>query len=130
MIERAVLGVALLGLLAMAYFVAWRLYQTWQRNGARKLARLVAGGPTILYFTTPDCFTCRVAQEPELERLQRGRPGIPVIKINALQRRDLARGFRVLTVPTTVVVDARGEVVAVNNGLAPADQLLEQLGVL
>ncbi len=86
------------------------------------------GIPAILYFTTPGCVPCKTVQRPALqsliallgERLQ-------VIEVNAEERHDLADYWGVLSVPTTFILDSRGEPRRVNQGVADADKLLRQL---
>ncbi len=87
------------------------------------------GAPAILYFTTPDCAPCRTIQRPALEELhsQFG-DRLQIIQIDASERMDLANQWGVLSVPTTFVIDARGQPRHVNNGVASAAQLRRQLG--
>ena len=82
-----------------------------------------ADGPSILYFTTDSCSVCRTHQEPALSSLE----GVPVRKVDAVVEAALARRFGVLTVPTTVVLDADGTTRHVNYGFATASKLREQL---
>jgi hypothetical protein len=41
----------------------------------------------------------------------------------------VARAFRIMTVPSTVVLDARGVVLAANQGFATTERLAEQVGL-
>ncbi len=136
MIERALILVFFALLIAATAFT-WRLAQ---RRHLATLARRAAvdggspgeaGLPTILYFTTPDCAQCRLRQTPILEQLlsELGRP-VVLRKVDALEHEDLARRYGVLTVPTTVILDAAGRPRAINHGLATADQLRRQLASL
>jgi len=79
-------------------------------------------------FTTPECTQCRLRQTPILEQLL-SELDYPVVlhKVDALEREDLARQYGVLTVPTTVVLDATGRPRAINHGLATANRLRRQL---
>jgi thioredoxin 1 len=47
--------------------------------------------------------------------------------VDASAQPSVAQTFGVLTVPTTVVLDARGRPVAVNHGFTPADRLASQV---
>jgi hypothetical protein len=67
-------------------------------------------------------------QRPALARLleQRGEQ-VNVIEIDAPSSPDLTRRYAVLTVPTTVILDASGQARAVNYGFAPVARLLAQV---
>lgn len=84
----------------------------------------------VLAFTTPDCIPCKTVQRPALEALERQFPGRVVSReVDALDVPDLARRFGILTVPSTVVIGANGEVRAINHGTATADRLAAQAGL-
>lgn len=88
------------------------------------------GRPTVVVFSTPSCAACWTAQKPALAALERRAPGaVRVIPVDAAERPGVAGAFGVMTVPSTVVLDARGAVVTANQGLATADRLAAQLGV-
>jgi hypothetical protein len=55
---------------------------------------------------------------------------VEVVEIDATERPDLAKAWGVMSVPTTFVLDARGEARYVNNGVARAEKLLEQIQAL
>lgn len=81
----------------------------------------------ILAFSTPDCQQCHRIQAPALRRVVEARGDvISVIDIDASSSPELARRYQVLTVPTTVVLDAAGQAHAVNYGFANTKRLLEQ----
>ncbi|MCS7222244.1 MAG: thioredoxin family protein [Anaerolineae bacterium] len=133
MIERLLILAAFALVITMIALV-WRMAQR------RHLAALVRRGiaepgapgaerlPTILYFTTPDCAQCRLRQTPILEQLLLELDHAIVLrKVDALEREDLARRYGVLTVPTTVILDAAGRPRAINHGLATADRLRRQI---
>jgi len=85
------------------------------------------GRPLIVAFSTASCGVCRSAQKPALRRLAAEMTGIQVLEVDAGERPELARAFGVVTVPTTVVFAASGEVVAANHGYTPSDRLREQI---
>ena len=84
--------------------------------------------PVIVYFTTPDCAPCKTVQRPALNRVRQllGEK-LEVVEIDATQRPDLAKIWGVMSVPTTFLLDARGEARFVNNGVTRAEKLMEQL---
>lgn len=91
-------------------------------------AGIQPGRPGILYFTTPDCAPCKTVQRPALLRLrERLGDSLQIVEINAMDQPELARAWHVLSVPTTFIIDARGEPRHVNHGVAGADKLLQQL---
>lgn len=120
---------ALFGLLLMVGFVLWRLSEPRRLAAlARRAPGRVDGGPAILYFTAPGCTQCRLQQTPILERLlaEVGAP-IRLHKVDAVAEDELARAYGILTVPTTVLLDASGRPRAINHGLATAERLRAQL---
>ena len=87
-----------------------------------------AGKPAILYFTTPGCAPCKTVQKPAIRQIKEmlGEM-LQVIEIDASQQPELAQRWGVLSVPTTFVIDSRGQARHVNHGVARADKLLKQL---
>lgn len=86
-------------------------------------------GPiSILAFSSEDCRQCHTMQMPALENLLRMcGDAVEIFDIDAVQEAELAKQYRVMTVPTTVVLDGRGQVRAVNYGFASTKQLMEQV---
>jgi len=85
-------------------------------------------GVRILAFSSDDCRPCHTLQKPALERLLAKRPdALNVTYIDAPSAPELTRRYQVLTVPTTVVLDATGKPRAINYGFANADKLLAQI---
>ena len=117
---------------------AWALWRLWLGQRARRLAlatvpaqvaQALPPGPALLYFTTESCAQCRFQQAPILaELIDSGAP--PVHKLDALEHQSLAQHFGVMTVPTTVVLDAAQRPIAVNHGLATLSTLHAQLAAL
>jgi thioredoxin 1 len=84
--------------------------------------------PAVLYFTGAACTICHTAQTPALERLANDLGGSAVIhEIDVADKPDLARRYRVMSLPTTVVLAPDGTVAAVNVGFASANRIHEQL---
>ena len=82
----------------------------------------------ILAFSSATCHQCRQLQAPALKRVldQRG-TDVAVVDVDAPAEPELAQHYQVLTVPTTVVLDATGRARAVNYGFANTVKLLEQV---
>ncbi len=122
-------------LIAIAAVGAVALVLRVQRRGQRRLVGRVVetlGGrrplPSILYFTGEACTICRTAQEPALRTLATGiDPGIDIREIDIAAEPELARRYRVMSLPTTIVLDGSGQVSGINVGFASGDVLRRQL---
>jgi len=110
---------------------------TLQRSRQRRLvgtlrlsdagSRGEIGSPDILYFTGENCTICHVAQRPALERLRHLIEDVDIREIDVAEDRGAARAFRVMTLPTTVVLDPSGLATAVNAGFAGESTLRDQV---
>jgi len=123
-------GIALL-LIGGSLALAW-IYRRWLRRHTSALladlGKLRPGAFVLVYFTTPSCVPCKTVQRPAIESLDRllGK-ALQVIEIDASQQPELASRWGVLSVPTTFVIDPRGEVRHINHGVARAERLLLQI---
>jgi thioredoxin-like negative regulator of GroEL len=82
----------------------------------------------ILAFCSEDSQQCRVLQAPVLRRVVEARGDVvSVMNIDAPSSPELTQRYHVLTVPTTVLLDASGKVHAVNYGFTNAQSLLKQI---
>jgi phosphoribosylanthranilate isomerase len=82
----------------------------------------------ILAFSTPNCVQCHRLQAPALQRVLEARgEAVAIVDIDASTSPELAQRYQVLTVPTTVVLDATGQAHTVNYGFANTKRLLEQV---
>ena len=82
----------------------------------------------ILAFSSADCRQCHELQIPALQRVLDARGSkVSVAEVDAPNSNDLTQRFRVLTLPSTVVMDAAGRAHAVNYGFANTQRLLEQV---
>jgi thiol-disulfide isomerase/thioredoxin len=98
------------------------------KNHAFTLFNKLPNKPVIVYFTTPDCAPCKTVQRPAIDRVSDllGEK-LEVVEIDATERPDLARVWGVMSVPTTFLLDSRGEARYVNNGVARAEKLIQQI---
>jgi thioredoxin 1 len=110
-------------------WIAWQGIKLWLRHNIHvDPGTLKDGRPTLLYFHSDECAPCRLQQSPIVASLRRTMgEGVRFQEWNAVAHPDIARRYRVLTVPTTVVIAPGGEVVAVNYGVTRADKLRRQL---
>jgi hypothetical protein len=122
-------ALVILGLVAAALGVQ----RSWQRRlvgtTVRGTAIGVAGAVNcdILYFTGDSCTVCHVAQRPALARLRALLHDVEIREIDVALEPALARSYRVMTLPTTVVLNADGRTVALNTGYASEVVLRDQV---
>ena len=122
-------------LIAVAVVGGVALLLRVQKGGQRELVGIVvdpadhAGTlPSILYFTGEACTICHTAQRPALRALAAAiDPAIEIREIDIAVDPDLARQYRVMSLPTTIVLGPSGRVTDINVGFANADVLRRQL---
>jgi thiol-disulfide isomerase/thioredoxin len=128
---RFLLAIVIIGFGVFAYWCINQRLLLKAQNNALSLFSKLPDKPVIVYFTTPDCVPCKTIQRPALYKLSSLMGDkLEVIEIDATQRPDLARQWGVMSVPTTFLLDARGEARYVNNGVARVEKLMEQLQTL
>jgi thiol-disulfide isomerase/thioredoxin len=82
----------------------------------------------ILVFSSADCAQCHQLQAPALERvMQAYGDKVTLLEVDAPNEPELTERYRILTVPSTVVLDAAGHAHAVNYGFANTQKLLAQV---
>jgi len=123
------IGIIILG--AAAYWLINQRLLVRAKTNLFTLFKTLPRKPVLVYFTTPDCAPCKTVQRPAIEQVSNlfGEK-LHVIEINVYERPDLARVWGVISVPTTFLLDARGEARYVNNGAARANKLMEQIQTL
>ena len=123
------IGIIFLGILAYWFINQYLL--TRARNNINHLLNPLPNKPMIVYFTTPDCVPCKTIQRPALDTLTSMLgDGLHIVEIDAVEHPDLAKTWGVMSVPTTFLLNARGEARYVNNGVVRAEKLMEQLQTL
>jgi thiol:disulfide interchange protein len=136
-LERLLLLSALAALVVVGMVAAraWSRRQTRQlRSGPASalweaLGERPDGRPVIVAFSTNGCAACRSAQAPALEavELSLGPSSVRIVRVDAAARPDVVKAFGVMTVPSTAVFGADGQLSAYNRGFAAADRLVDQL---
>ncbi|HTE04222.1 MAG TPA: thioredoxin family protein [bacterium] len=119
-----------LSLVAAVLAVSWAglAWRSWRFRRRPAADLLVDSRPLVLAFSTPDCVPCKTIQKPALEELQRRyQDRVNIREVDALAQPELAGRFGILTVPSTVVVGARGDVLAINHGAADWEKLAQFL---
>lgn len=131
MTERLLILALIIAVLAIAW-LALRL-RSWRfrrRNARDVLTQFGIHEPLVLAFSTPECVPCRMQQRPALHELLRRYPNrMAVREVDATVDPALADRFGIMTVPSTVVVDARGRIIAINHGVARWERLAAQLSL-
>ena len=124
------IAVAVIGVAALLL----RLQRTRQRRLVGKVVDLPAAtlepesGPSILYFTGVHCTICHTAQRPALNALDSRIAGAaPIREVDVAVEPELARRYRVLSLPTTIVLRGDQTVADINVGFANAEKLEKQL---
>ena len=126
MAERIIIVFGVMAVVGLMW-LAWHLYKSLLVRRIGESGQK-SGKPTLLYFTADYCTTCRLRQTPVVQELvdRLGRC-VTVEAYDVTENRDLAKKYRVLTLPTTVVINREGQVNAVNYGLTPLAKLEQQL---
>jgi len=122
--ERVLLTVLLIAL----GFSAYAIGQRWHlRQASRQTGPVRSGRPAVLYFRSDHCAPC-VTQWRFLEQVQaQFGDGLAIEKIDADLEPEKTERFGVFTLPTTLMMDARGVVRHANYGLADARKLNAQV---
>ena len=127
-LTRTLITLSLIALGIGLYYLTNRVILARVRGRKLGLESLRPGIPAILYFTSPTCVPCKTIQHPELARLkeQMG-DGVQIIQVDCTERPYLAEYWGVLSVPTTFIIDAKGQPRGVNHGVMRAVKLLKQI---
>jgi thiol-disulfide isomerase/thioredoxin len=115
---------------ALLILAGTAVYWLLRQGHLRRLNRVVGGEtavsphPTVLYFHSDTCAACPT-QARYLDRLEA--TGVTIRSIDAEAERETAAEYGVFTLPTTILVDGRGQVRQVNYGLTPTHKLARQV---
>lgn len=123
MIERLLLTLLLL-------LAGVAVYYIFRQVHLRRLAPVAATEPTLLYFRSDSCAVCPTQHRyiDQLREMWHGR--LAVRQINVDEEQETAVQYGVFTLPTTLLVDASGNVRQINYGLTNAHKLRQQLETL
>jgi thiol-disulfide isomerase/thioredoxin len=110
------------------YWAANRWTLARSRMRVRQDPFLTKGKPVIVYFTPVAVLARGRVRRPALQRLmnQVGEK-LQVVEIDASQQPEMASQWGVLSVPTTFIIDAKGDPKHINHGVAPLEKLQKQL---
>jgi len=84
--------------------------------------------PSLLFFSSATCAICHSAQRPAIDALRtRLDPLVRIREVDVAEEPDVARQYRVMALPTTVILGPDGAVAGINVGFASAERLTAQL---
>lgn len=128
---RSLLAIGIIILGVGAYWLINQRLLVRARKNVFSLFNTFPNKPVLIYFTTPTCAPCKTVQRPAIEKIAKlfGEK-LHVVEIDATERPDLAKTWGVMSVPTTFLLDSRGEARYVNNGVTRAEKLMEQIQTL
>ena len=81
--------------------------------------------PVLLDFWASWCGPCRMVS-PIVDEIAQERPDVKVCKANVEEQRELAAAFKVMSIPTLVVMKG-GKIINRALGARPKEQILELL---
>ena len=81
--------------------------------------------PVLLDFWASWCGPCRMVS-PIVDEIAQERPDVKVCKVNVEEQRELAAAFKVMSIPTLVVMKG-GKIINRAPGARPKEQILELL---
>lgn len=126
MLDRLVITFIIIGGLGLLW-LGWIYYKA-RLVKTLQPADTPGGKPALLYFTADYCASCKYQQLPIINRLiETFGDSVAVLRYDVTERPDLAGRYKVLTLPTTIVLDSRGQVAHLNYGVTQQSKLETQL---
>lgn len=111
-------------LIVAAALLVYTLFERWQRQ---QINGRVSNKPELLYFSSATCAACP-AQASYLEKLASNwQQTLNIRKIDVDTEPETANRYRVMSLPTTMIVKQDGKVHAINHGLTSHHKLQKQL---
>jgi thioredoxin-like negative regulator of GroEL len=129
MIERIAIIITIIGLvLLFRWYIGWRSQRATQQDV--KLTHFPLGQAGIIALYTEHCVQCERLQKPALARLQKRRHDVAVVWRSIQEEAQLVTQLGIMTVPTTLVRNAKGQITNVNMGYVDEEVLIQQLSAV
>ena len=126
MLERVVITITMVAGLGLLW-LSWQYYKVRLAQRIRPDG-ISTGKPTLLYFTGEYCTSCKLQQTPIVEKVRSKLGNSVAIKTYDVSHSpDIASRYKVLTLPTTIVLNKQGQVKAINYGVTQQRKLETQL---
>jgi thioredoxin-like negative regulator of GroEL len=126
MVERIVIALAVVAIGLIAYWSLLWLQRRRAAQGSKRGGR--TGRSALLVFTSPTCAPCKLQQLPIVDRvLVDWRDKIDYELVDVAERPEITSQYGVWSVPTSIVLDAQRQVIAINQGVVFEKKLREQL---
>ena len=128
MLIRVVITVALIlfGLVSYGILRALHHHRLQQAASAHQSPR-AGDQPRLLYFCSDHCAPC-LTQAKVLEQLPAAlAQQVAIEQVDVERERETAAHFSIFTVPTTLLLDRKGQVRHVNYGLTHSRKLIYQM---
>ena len=124
------IAIALVGLVALATVIGlvWRATTGRSRAAHGEAHDFATGRPALLQFSTEVCAPC-VSTHALLERIA-GEREVDHIDVDVTHRPDIANRFNLLQSPTTLVLDAQGNIHARIGGAPRHSDVLAALDTI
>lgn len=122
MLDRLLIAIGIFLAAGLAYGIFTRI-QRRRASGVESGSR--ADGPWVLYFRSDHCTSCETQAELFTKLDTQTRSLIEPVDVDA--EPDRAEAYGILTLPTTLILDASGEVQQINYGVTKPEKLKRQL---
>ena len=125
---RFILAISISGIGAGIYFLISKLSLLQAGKKAGLPADYVPGKPALVYFYSDKCVSCRYLQKPEISKLSADYgDSVQIFDIDTIRNPELASRWGILSLPTTLILDAKGKAKHINHGAVKAVKLRQQL---
>ncbi len=106
MVERLMVTAVILGCLSLLW-LGWHWYKARLAQTIRPIEIEASNGlPTLLWFTADYCAPCKLQQAPIVAELANNLgSAVTIKKIDVSQNPDLIDHYKVLTLPTTIILN-------------------------
>lgn len=113
-------------LTAVSLAVFWAL-RAWHVGVLNRRPLTAVAMPTLLYFRSDSCLACPT-QGRYLEQVAQSWNGrLAIQPIDTDQQPETAAQYRVMSLPTTILLDEQGQVKQINYGVTNAHKLSQQI---